>query len=262
MQGTHRVGRRGGIDIPLFLNSVLQCRQVVGIGLEVGFGTGHADIIHEHGEVSDTEGVHLLIFSHDVVHHRVAVHEVLARVDSPDEVHLSLVRHLAHFADHVLRHPAVLFLFGGKAFRVSVLPLLRVVGVALGTVKIGVHLVAHHEAHQVLLHRNGIGVAVISLHDATALLVGIVVDGDAGQIFRAGVENLFQRSEAVEGGIGVLAQDDNAGPSFCISCEGEDVAVVLAFLCQYRAVQAEGGGLGIGSVGTAVDTQEQIGRTC
>ena len=85
------------------------------------------------------------------------------------------------------------------------------VGVALGTEHVGVHLVAHHVAHQFLLHLHAIWIAIVALHKTTVLLVGTVVDGGMLQCtLHLLLQHLLQRSQAAEHGIGVLAQNGDA----------------------------------------------------
>ena len=104
-----------------------------------------------------------------------------------------------------MRKPSVLLLLGCDGGGVGLLPIVGVVGVALCTIEIGVHLIAHHEAHEVLLYVDRVGVAIESFHEAAAFLVRVVVDGDGGQAVGClVVENLFEGCEGEEGCVGVF----------------------------------------------------------
>ena len=152
--------------------------------------------------------VHLLELAHDVADDGTAAQELVARMYGPDEVHLRLLAHLGKVAEHVLSEPTVLLLLGRDGGGVGILPHLGVVGVALCTEHVGVHLVAHHIAHQVLLHLHAIGVAIVALHETAVLLVGTVVDGGVLQCaLHLLLQHLLQRGQGAEHGIGVLAKD-------------------------------------------------------
>ena len=99
--------------------------------LLVGLGTFARDVIEEHGKRAHAQVVHLLELADEVCTVFIVPLDVLARVDSPHEVHFVL---LGHF------HQLLQLL--GFLFRIRQAPVRRaVVRVILRTIDIGVHLV-------------------------------------------------------------------------------------------------------------------------
>ncbi len=113
------------------------------------------------------------------------------------------------------------------------------IDIALGTIYIAVHLVAHHEAQQVLAHFAGVRFAVESLDNATLFQVGIVAYGNGGHCRGSGIEHLFERGESHKGGIGVLADDDELRHAVGSTGEREDMTVELAAFGKHAEVETE-----------------------
>ena len=99
------------------------------------------------------------------------------------------------------------------------------IGVALCTVEIGVHFVALHEVHEVFFDLDAVGVAIVTLHKPAALHVGVVVDGDTGQVVDSLVQHQVKRGERMEGGIGVFSQDDHFRNATCELTHVKEVAI-------------------------------------
>ena len=180
---------------------------MVSVGFAVGFRLGHTDIIHKDGELAHTEIVHARVLVHDAIHHIGIFHETIARVDCPNEIHLRVLRRRCDFANHILREQAVFHLLCRQRRGISGFPLLRMVDIRLGTVHIGIHLHAHHETHEVFLHGHTVGVAIISLYQASTLLICVIIERHFGNVACAFFEHLLQGGQTKECGIGVFADD-------------------------------------------------------
>ena len=142
-------------------------------------------------------------------------------------------------AEHALRQVAQLPLLRRDAGRVGVSPFLRMVGVALGAVHVHVHLVARHEAEEVLADLGAVGHAVVALDDAAVLHVGVVLNLSADDVVGVRIEDLLEGSQAAERGVGVLANDKDVGQLVAfLPPDGKEVAVVLV-RCGEAAVHAK-----------------------
>ena len=149
-------------------------------------------------------------------------------MNRPDEVHLAPMRGIRDVAEHALRQVAQLPLLRRDAGRVGISPFLRVVGVALGAVHIHVHLVAGHEAEEVLADLGTVGHAVVAFDDAAVLHVGIVVNLSADDVVGVRIEDLLEGSQPIERSVGVLAHDDDFRRLRAFQPpDGDVVAVVL-----------------------------------
>ena len=124
VQRLHRVGGNGPRLVIFLFKRPLQCRQVVGILLQVGVRTGHAHVVHEDGKLTYAEFVHLVELAHDVVDNGAAADEVVARVNGPDKVDLRGRRGGSDVAHHVLREPPVAFLLLCDGGGIGILPVL------------------------------------------------------------------------------------------------------------------------------------------
>lgn len=207
---------------------MLELREAVGVGFHVGLGGRDAYVIDKYAELAHAELVHELELPHDVAHHGAGAYEVVARVYGPDEVYFCLLAFLGQLPYHVLRQPAAALLLLGDGGGIGFLPVGGVVGVGLGAVEVGVHLQAHHVAHQVFLHGHAVGIAVVAFHDAALALVGVVVDDHLGQRVGGGLlQHLLHGGEAVEGGVGVLAGYGQFGKAVRRGGEHDAVGVEL-----------------------------------
>ena len=207
MKRLDRVGRSSAWCVPCGVYLVLQVGEELRVEREVVGVVVAAGVIGEHAELADTQVVHELELVHYVGDVLVGL-RIKSRVDGPDEADFRGMCRGGQFLEHVLGEPAVLLLLFGDGRRVGIEIIAGVIRVAFGSIEVGVELVAGHELHDVFLYGNRVGVAVISLDESARLLVGVVIDGDAGQVFCALVEHLFEAGEAVKRGICVLAKND------------------------------------------------------
>ena len=153
----------------------------------------------------------------------------------------------------VLGHHAVEALLVGDLGGILIPPVAQVIGVTLGAVDEGVHLVVFHvlEQGENVLHR--VHLAVEALDDATVLHVGIVLDGGAGQLLTGhGLHGVIQGGQAVVHGVVVLTQDGHTA----IGVDVHKVGVILG-LAGHKQVVGVAGGVGVHVLGRAVDAQSQ-----
>ena len=159
-------------------------------------------------------------------------------MDSPDEIHLGSLRSLRQIFHHILRHSAIFNVRLRQSLGVRFFPLCRVIQVRLRPIHIGVHLQAHHKAHQRLFHRQIVGITIITFHQSATLLVGIVEERHRWQLLRATFQNLFQRRQPIERSIRVFTQNHH----FCLSSfvvEKDKVSVVFAVALQYISLERQ-----------------------
>ena len=90
------------------------------------------------------------------------------------------------------------------------------VRVALGAIHVGVHLVACHEAEQVLCDLGTVGHSIIALDNASVLYVGPVVDGYARQVGSAAIKHLLKRCQSAEHSVSVFTNDCHISLTFTI----------------------------------------------
>ena len=132
----------------------------------------------------------------------VAVRDGIAheRVQREHEAALGLVARLGEGLDLVLE-----LLLG-----VQLAPLGVVLGIVLGGVEVGIELIVAAPLHQVHAVLGAPRVAVVALDEAAGDDVGVVAHREGAQRVALDLlENLVQRGQAVERGVGVAAQHDD-----------------------------------------------------
>ena len=129
-----------------------------------------------------------------------AVHERVQRVH---EAALGLVTRLCQLRE-----------LGDLLGGVKIAPLRVVLGIVLGRVDVGVLLEEATPAHELHAVLGAPRVAVVALDEAARLDVRPVVHRESGKRTALDLlEHLVQRAQAIEGGIGVTTNDDDAGRS-------------------------------------------------
>ena len=91
LEGLDGVGGGGAAFVPLFFNGLLEAGDAGGVEVVLRLGGGDGDVVNEHGKLAHAEGVHALVFVHDVGDDGGTVEEVVARMDGPNEVDLGFV---------------------------------------------------------------------------------------------------------------------------------------------------------------------------
>ena len=227
------------------------------VGLVLGATQSHTgvDVVHKHAELTHAQIVHVGELLHDVVNallHAVTAGEVDAvlhgGVDGPGKGDVVLGGSGGDGAHVVLGHHAVETLLVGDLGGILIPPVAQVIGITLGAVDEGVHLVVFHvlEQGENVLHR--VHLAVEALDDAAVLHVGIVLDGGAGQLLTGhGLHGVVQGGQAVVHGVVVLAQDGHAA----IGVDVHKVGVILG-LAGHKQVVGVAGGVGVHVLGRAV----------
>ena len=247
----------GGVlgAVVLVLQAALELGHHVGLVLRATQSHAGVDVVHKHAELTHAQIVHVGELLHDVVNallHAVTVGEVDAvlhgGVDGPGKGDVVLGGSGGDGAHVVLGHHAVEALLVGDLGGILIPPVAQVIGVALGAVDEGVHLVVFHvlEQGENVLHR--VHLAVEALDDAAVLHVGIVLDGGAGQLLTGhGLHGVVQGGQAVVHGVVVLTQDGHAA----IGVDVHKVGVILG-LAGHKQVVGVAGGVGVHVLGGAV----------
>ena len=119
------------------------------------------------------------------------------------------------------------------------------IDIRLGSIHVGVHFHAHHEAHEVFLHRNTVGITVISLHEPTTLLIGVVIELHFGEMVGAMFDHLFQRSQGKKSGIGVFADNHDLRAAVSVG-QRKEMSIEFAGFGEVCAIEREGGGSLVG----------------
>ena len=91
LKGLDGVGGGGAAFVPLFFNGLLKAGDAGGIEVVLRLGGGDGDVVNEHGKLAHAEGVHALVFVHDVGDDGGTIEKVVARMDGPNEVDLGFV---------------------------------------------------------------------------------------------------------------------------------------------------------------------------
>ena len=163
--------------------------------------------------------------------------------------------HTGDIAHHLLREIANAQLLGTNGGGIRVAPVARVIGVALGAIHVGIHLVARHESEQVFSDGSSVRHSVVALDDAAVLHVGPVIDGDTIKVAGATVEHLLQRCQATEHSIGVLAHYSHLRYT-TLSTKVENVAVEF-WLAENATIKLCRRNVLIGNSMRAINAQHQ-----
>ena len=138
------------------------------------------------------------------------------------------------------------------------------VGVTLGTIEIGVHLIAFEELHEVLLNVKRIRVAVISFHNTAILHVGIVAHSDRLHHLAIGgnpgrlLQHLLQGGKGIEHSIGMLAQNNNIGLPLSRAADAKHMTVKLVLNSKYIPGHSTLDSPLVSSALRAVDAEPQV----
>ena len=102
-------------------------------------------------------------------------------------------------------------LLGQLLLGVKLTPLGIVLGIILGSIHISVELIVATPLHKVNAVLGAPGIAVVALDKATRHHVRIIGHGKGTQLgIGSLLQNLVKRGQTIVGGVGVLAQNDNA----------------------------------------------------
>ena len=252
----------GAFRIVGFVELSLDLVEQVDLHIAAGGGFAHGDVVHEDAELPDAQVIHMLELGHQTLHalvHGGFVGKVdglfHGRVGHPYEVHVAGGRLLGDLAHLIGGADALLGLLLRGGLGIIHIPQSQVVGVGLGAVEEGVHLVALGKVEPAQGPFHAPGVAVVAFHAATVLLERVVLDG--GHLHHAVgglLQHQVQGGQGEVGGVGVLAQD-------------HDVPV-LEDLHHMGVVPILGGGehvpgdvgVSVGGVRRAVDAYIQVGH--
>ena len=124
--------------------------------------------------------------------------------------------HPYDIAQHVLCQVANAQLLGRDVGWIRFAPESGVIGIRLRSVHIRIHLVARHEAEQILRHLGIVGHAILPFYHAARTSVGIVVEPHAGQVLATLVQHLLHGGQSAKDGIRVFAHNDELCPSSLI----------------------------------------------
>ena len=147
VQRTHASFGGTACLVPFRIDGFLHSRQMLCIRFAVRFRSRHTHVVHEDRKLTHAQVIHTRKLLHDACHHIGLSHEIIARMDSPDEIHLGSLRSLRQIFHHVLRHSAIFNVRLRQSLGVRFFPLCRVIQIRLRPIHIGVHLQAHHKAH-------------------------------------------------------------------------------------------------------------------
>ena len=256
MQRFHCVCGLSLTSVPLLVYLLLQVSQTLGIESQHGRVRRHTDIIHEDTKLSYAEVVHEAQFAHYAVEHirLVLVGESVSRVYCPYEVHLGLVRRIRELSHHPFGEHSHLLLLGSDSLRISLVPILRMVRVALCSIHVSVHLVFRHKAEQVGCDLGRVGHTVVALYDTAILSVGIVVDVHAGEVaVLCLVKHLLERCQSAEHSVCRFAQDYQLSHVAVLS-HGESMSVIT-FRVEDLAFQSDAFTLAVGKVAACIDAE-------
>ena len=184
VQRTHAIFGCTARFVPLRIDGILHCGEMVCIRFAFRFRMRHTHVVHEDRKLAHAQVVHTRKLLHNARHHIGLPHKIIAWVDSPDEIHLGRLRGFRQILHHILRHSAIFDVRLHQRLGVRFFPFRRVIQVRLRPIHIGVHLQAHHKAHQRLFHRQIVGITIITFHQSATLLIGIVEERHSRQLLR------------------------------------------------------------------------------